>query len=238
MSNRVFEELERARMHQDITKYRDIVFQILLYKYLDEVLLVKLLGNSLSDILEQIKDQADTSVLEDAFIEAEIIFQENIDEDFLNGIFDVSRLDRSFDKDSIMSAIDTLQKASFDEIDIDELVENYTLASGKANGYGESCTPVSLCKLIAGLLSVDGTDFKTIGEQSCGIASLAIEIGKTANNKRLYLQETNIDSIRMAKIIYLLQGGNVDDFFIEQGIGVTLNTYTHLGFEDAKEEVF
>lgn len=211
MGNDLFMKIDRARAHMNIADYRDMVSQIILYKYLCEKVLDGGISLKLPDIMRRIQEENSTNVIEEAFIEAELLFQERMESDFLEGVFDIGCI-RKADIGTIQNAIAIIDSLELAEIRFNELIQEYSFAMGKSGGTEN--TPTSLCYLIAGLLSMNKHEAKSVADQFCGEGLLAETVGRLCGAEAYYLQDKNPGNAMLVKIGTLLGGIDIKNVHI------------------------
>ena len=104
-------------------------------------------------------------------------------------------------------------------------------ASDAGKKAGEFFTPSSLAKLVATLATIGLSEAKSVGDCTCGSASMLLEVQKHLSAHKVghfYGQEKNASNCNLARMNMLMHGINYHDFSIYNGDTLTEDHYDNL----------
>ena len=136
----------------------------------------------------------------------------------------------------IASVITKVNELNFDLADIDLLGTAYMqlialFASDAGKKAGEFFTPTCLAKLVATLATIGLSEAKSVGDCTCGSASMLLEVQKHLSTHKVghfYGQEKNASNCNLARMNMLMHGINYHDFSIYNGDTLTEDHYDKL----------
>ncbi len=136
----------------------------------------------------------------------------------------------------ISSVITKINELDFDLTDIDLLGTAYMqliglFASDAGKKAGEFFTPTCLAKLVATLATSGLSEAKSVGDCTCGSASMLLEVQKHLSAHKVghfYGQEKNASNCNLARMNMLMHGINYHDFSIYNGDTLTEDHYDDL----------
>lgn len=136
----------------------------------------------------------------------------------------------------ISSVITKINELDFDLTDIDLLGTAYMqliglFASDAGKKAGEFFTPTCLAKLVATLATIGLSEAKSVGDCTCGSASMLLEVKKHLSAHKVghfYGQEKNASNCNLARMNMLMHGINYHDFSIYNGDTLTEDHYDKL----------
>ena len=138
----------------------------------------------------------------------------------------------------ISSVITKINELKFDLADtkIDLLGTAYMqliglFASDAGKKAGEFFTPTCLAKLVATLATVGLSEAKSVGDCTCGSASMLLEVQKHLSAHKVghfYGQEKNASNYNLARMNMLMHGVGYRDFSIYNGDTITEDHYGDL----------
>lgn len=136
----------------------------------------------------------------------------------------------------ISSVITKINELDFDLTDIDLLGTAYMqliglFASDAGKKAGEFFTPTCLAKLVATLATIGLSEAKSVGDCTCGSASMLLEVQKHLSAHKVghfYGQEKNASNCNLARMNMLMHGINYHDFSIYNGDTLTEDHYDKL----------
>ena len=136
----------------------------------------------------------------------------------------------------ISSVITKINELDFDLTDIDLLGTAYMqlialFASDAGKKAGEFFTPTCLAKLVATLATIGLSEAKSVGDCTCGSASMLLEVQKHLSAHKVghfYGQEKNASNCNLARMNMLMHGINYHDFSIYNGDTLTEDHYNDL----------
>lgn len=104
-------------------------------------------------------------------------------------------------------------------------------ASDAGKKGGEFFTPTRLAQLVATLATVGLSEAKTVGDCTCGSASMLLEVQKHLSTHKVahfYGQEKNASTYNLARMNMLMHGVRYQDFSIYMGDTLTQDLYGNL----------
>ena len=104
-------------------------------------------------------------------------------------------------------------------------------ASDAGSKAGEFFTPTGPAKLVATLATIGLSEAKTVGDCTCGSASMLLEVQKHLSAHKVghfYGQEKNASTYNLARMNMLMHGVNYHDFTIYNGDTLTEDYYDKL----------
>ena len=113
-----------------------------------------------------------------------------------------------------------LQDSQFDVLGTAYMILIGLFASDAGKKGGEFFTPAGPARLCATLASLGLDEAKTVGDCTCGSASMLLEVKKHLNTGRVghfYGQENNATTYNLARMNMLMHGVNWSDFDIYKG---------------------
>ncbi len=133
----------------------------------------------------------------------------------------------------IASVITKVNELDFDLTDIDLLGTAYMqlialFASDAGKKAGEFFTPTCLAKLVATLATIGLSEAKSVGDCTCGSASMLLEVQKHLSAHKVghfYGQEKNASNYNLARMNMLMHGISYRDFTIYNGDTLTEDHY-------------
>lgn len=136
----------------------------------------------------------------------------------------------------ISSVITKINELDFDLTDIDLLGTAYMqliglFASDAGKKAGEFFTPTCLAKLVATLATIGLSEAKSVGDCTCGSASMLLEVQKHLSAHKVghfYGQEKNASNCNLARMNMLMHGVSYRDFTIYNGDTLTEDHYDDL----------